>query len=116
MNTPDTTKATPGPWRFDPEWALIIGPNDEEIAACHAAQSKDERRTSRAVCQANAALIASAPALLADNQRLREALLVAEAELVTLEARLSEPYRRNVAAACKTIQAALSAVERSAKV
>lgn len=42
-----TAQHTAGPWRYDPEWALIVGPNDEEIAACHAAQEYEEKRHKR---------------------------------------------------------------------
>jgi len=57
------TKHTPGPWTIDETYALIVAPshlmagNDIEIAACHAGRGADAK--------ANAALIASAPEMLA---------------------------------------------------
>ena len=53
----------------------------EEVAACHAGVSAIDAgtlREARDVAAANAALIARAPDLLAENERLREALEDAE--------------------------------------
>src|SRR5262245_47424519 len=62
MTTTAKTQATPGPWRFDPTWALVNGPKGEEIAAIHAAQD-GTRRVHPATAHANARLIAAAPEL-----------------------------------------------------
>lgn len=56
-----TTQHTPGPWTIDKVFALIMGPNGEEVAAIHAAGEGDNKRVKRGTAQANAALIAAAP-------------------------------------------------------
>lgn len=58
------TKWTPGPWKVDEVWALIEGPNGEEVAAVHAATTTQSQRASRNIAQANARLIAAAPELV----------------------------------------------------
>ena len=53
---------TPGPWRHDTTWNLILGPNNEEIAAVHPAQGPG-KRVKPEIALANARLIAAAPEL-----------------------------------------------------
>lgn len=57
-------KHTPGPWHVDPDWALIMGPNGEEIAAVHSGMG-DGTRQNPNVAAANSYLLATAPDLLA---------------------------------------------------
>jgi hypothetical protein len=68
MNTPNHT---PGPWKFDPVWSLIIGPEggEQQIAAIHGSQLVPKRQA-----QANAALIAAATDLLAACQAVLRGL------------------------------------------
>lgn len=54
---------TPGPWTYDPYWSLIHGPKAVEIAAVHAATQHGEKRARLDTAQANARLIAAAPAM-----------------------------------------------------
>ena len=63
------SKHTPGPWKVDKTWGLIIGPHNEEIGAIHAAIGVETRRGNlRKVIQetagANACLMAAAPLML----------------------------------------------------
>lgn len=55
------TAHAPGPWTIDNVWSLVMH-GSEEICAIHSSN------------KANAALIARAPDLLAENERLRAAL------------------------------------------
>ena len=58
-------KHTPGPWKVDQTWALIVGPKMEEIAAVHSSMPSGGNRVSwRQTAEANARLIAAAPDLL----------------------------------------------------
>jgi hypothetical protein len=52
-----STKHTPGPWRYDDTWGLIVARGEVEVAACHGGGSRSE-------AQANARLISAAPELL----------------------------------------------------
>lgn len=52
-------KYTPGPWKHDDTWGLIVSDDGAEIAACHAGRTGDKSET-----LANAALIAAAPEML----------------------------------------------------
>lgn len=63
-------KHTPGPWRLhDMEAATVVqSATGYAIADCNATKYSDSEN------DANARLIASAPALVAENARLREAL------------------------------------------
>lgn len=63
---------TPGPWKLDDVWMLILGPNGEEVCAIHSGEIDGNRtRLNRERAQENAALIASAPALLAQVETLK---------------------------------------------
>ena len=67
------TEHTPAPWRIPSPvsgFSAIYGPAGELVFGL-AAGSGDERQDD-ATCEANAALIARAPDLLAENTRLRE--------------------------------------------
>jgi hypothetical protein len=102
----DTMKHTPGPWRVvkRPE----IG--DGQIASVGAyTKIVSADGVSNAEDTANAQLIAAAPEMLA-------ALKTAECEIVTLRARLSEPYRSNMASVQRIIAEALAKAEGTAKV
>jgi hypothetical protein len=66
-----TSEATPGPWSYDETWALIRGPNGEEVAAVHSGQGDGERRAP-GVAVLNAQLIAAAPDLLESLRGIRE--------------------------------------------
>lgn len=57
------TKWTPGPWKVDTDWGLIVGPKHEEIAAIHAAvgPGRESNRQSKECAANNARLIALAP-------------------------------------------------------
>ena len=73
------SKYTPGPWKVDKTWGLIIGPHNEEIGAIHAAIGVETRRGNlRKVIQetagANARLIAAAPEMLAALKKMSEAV------------------------------------------
>lgn len=58
-------KHTPGPWKYDDIWSLIIGPKKEEVCAIHSATiGGNPTRINRDISGANANLIASAPDLL----------------------------------------------------
>lgn len=65
---------TKGPWTYDETWALIHGPNAEEICAVHPAQGQGEARVSRKIAAANARLIACAPELLEALKAIHAAL------------------------------------------
>lgn len=82
------TTHTPGPWALDEVWNLIMGPNEEEVAAIHAAmppaQGRDADKTKREVrarAAANAHLIAAAPDLLAALESNFNALSLARVAL-----------------------------------
>ena len=60
-----SVKYTPGPWRHNETWGLIMAGNDVEVAACHAGRGGDAK--------ANAALIAAAPDLLEALKSMTEA-------------------------------------------
>ena len=62
---------TPGPWRYDPVWSLVTGPQggEQQICAIHGSELVPKHQAA-----ANAALIARAPDLLAEVERLRAAL------------------------------------------
>ncbi len=48
-------KHTPEPWKHDPVWHLIYGPNKVEIAAIHAAcDPREKRRVPLDIATANA--------------------------------------------------------------
>lgn len=55
---------TKGPWNYDEVWALIKGPEGEEICAVHSALRADSNRRKPEIATANARLIAAAPELL----------------------------------------------------
>ena len=65
-------KHTPGPWRLhDMEAATVVqSATGYAIADCNATKYSDSEN------DANARLIASAPALVAENARMREALTI----------------------------------------
>lgn len=64
------SKHTPGPWKHDDTWGLIVATDGSEIAACHAGRTGSATET-----KANACLIASAPELL---EALKGVLAVAD--------------------------------------
>lgn len=90
-------KHTPGPWTYH----ATAGNHDFEVYP---------EATGKTVAlvlnfdEANAALIATAPDLLDD-------LLMAQAELVTLAARLPDPYRANIKLALARIEVTLAKVK-----
>lgn len=97
MNTPDTTKATPEPWRLEPfgkRWQIIWAESDDEdakwgSATCEGWQAEEHAR-----------IMLSAPALLAENQRLREALQALQSVAVQCEHfKRGEPYHHLIEAA-----------------
>jgi hypothetical protein len=55
---------TPGPWKVDEVWSLIMGPKGEEVAAVHSGVSHPTR-ANRNTAHANARLIAAAPDMFA---------------------------------------------------
>ncbi len=59
---------TPGPWRYDSVWSLVLGPegDEQQICAIHGSELVPKQQAA-----ANAALIARAPDLLAEVERLR---------------------------------------------
>ncbi len=66
---------TPGPWRHDPVWNLIYGPQEQEVCALHSADcgADNGHRCRRGEVLDNATLIAAAPDLLA---ALKDMLLI----------------------------------------
>lgn len=48
---------TPGPWKYDATWALILGPKGEEVAAVHSGGGSDTRRPDWHTAWENAAFI-----------------------------------------------------------
>lgn len=58
------TQHTPGPWKFDEVWHLILGPAGEEVAALHSGQGSNIKRNKLEVVEENARLIAAVPELL----------------------------------------------------
>lgn len=71
-------KHTPGKWKVDSVWGLIIGENGEEIAAIHPAGESESNRVTLGTARANAVLIAAAPDLLAACYALRAELRIYE--------------------------------------
>lgn len=67
------TKHTPGPWKYDGMWSLVMA-GKYEIAAIHAARFAEDTKKRKRLdeSQANARLIAAAPDLL---EACKEALL-----------------------------------------
>lgn len=66
---------TPGPWTISPPWSgfsLIKGPNGELIFGLAAGASEEKRSDEE--CEANAALLAAAPDLLAALKTARGGL------------------------------------------
>ena len=61
---------TPTPWEFDDVWALIKGPEGEEVAAIHAGHS-ERKQAERFTGLANAELIIQA---VNSYQAMKEAL------------------------------------------
>lgn len=59
------TKHTPGPWKYDGMWSLVMA-GKYEIAAIHAARFAEDTKKRKRLdeSQANARLIAAAPDLL----------------------------------------------------
>lgn len=64
---------TKGPWTLEEKWALILGPEKEEICAIHAGFQGEKNRVNRQTAWANAKLIAAAPDLLAALQSMLSA-------------------------------------------
>jgi hypothetical protein len=68
---------TPGPWKVDEVWSLIMGPKGEEVAAVHSGVSHPTR-ANRNTAHANARLIAAAPRMLEALKDVSRALTVIE--------------------------------------
>lgn len=103
---------TPGPWKYDDEWALIVGPNDEEICAIHAAQSSGERRVNRNKAQANGRLIAAAPELLA---ALKDVIQCWNEHGVALTTEQIAEAEHNMCNSCRQAQSTLNRVKEEGK-
>lgn len=58
---------TPGPWRYDPDSTLVYAPAGDETEPIDSSTSLAEVVSTHA----DGALIASAPELLSENERLR---------------------------------------------
>lgn len=56
------SKYTPGPWKVDKVFSLIMGPRGEEIAAIHSGTTENQPNIE--TCNYNARLIAAAPEML----------------------------------------------------
>lgn len=93
------TKHTPGPWKADPNFmgpdtysdgdAIAVFPANGGVCVCEVIARNGQgisRPNIQAQAEANAQLIARAPELLADNERLREV----NAELVAALNRLAD--------------------------
>jgi hypothetical protein len=95
---------TPGPWKVDEVWSLIMGPNGEEVAAVHSGVSHPTR-ANRNTAHANARLIAAAPDMLA---ALQEALKSLEYAAMVLEAPEKSAFRENIVDARAAIEKAVT--------
>lgn len=121
----NTTKATPGPWHHvkTGQYAnhIIAADIGRTLYIAKVFGSGGENGCAwQEIDSANAALIASAPALLAENQRLREALLqvIAALQQPVQTSSLREPatadiLRGDCAVAVRMAQAALAGKGRN---
>lgn len=82
---PVTAAHTPGPWRLGDAGKTIFGPKTDQPAPAIIAEAVASTRVSAEERRANARLIASAPALLANLQRLADAV-AAHRESLTIAA------------------------------
>ncbi|MCA1905228.1 MAG: hypothetical protein LDL11_01400, partial [Desulfarculus sp.] len=79
----------PGPWLDDQALERLVQARQQRLAAAEA----DQVRRGRLIAKAEASLVAQAAGLEPPVQAAREALAVAEAQLVSLETRLNQASR-----------------------